>query len=91
MDRLALAKITDDTELERRVTAGCVLVPTEERLRVLLGDREIRMPTRLEAPMRHICAHASLQPRGLSSWLDPESRLVLIRRLVREGLLRIVG
>jgi len=90
-DRLDLARIADDTLLERRPTTACVLVAGPECLRVMLGDREIRMPLRLEEPMQALAALARLQPRDLAAWLDPESRLVLTRRLVREGLLRIVG
>jgi len=90
-DRLDLARIADDTVLERRPTAACALVAGEENLRVLLGDREIRMPSRLEEPMRAIAVLPRLQPQDLTRWLEPESRLVLTRRLVREGLLRIVG
>jgi mannose-6-phosphate isomerase-like protein (cupin superfamily) len=90
-DRLGLARIADDTVLERRPTAACGLVAEPERLRVLLGDRELRMPLRVEEPMRFLTDRAAVQPQDLSPWLDPQSRLVLTRRLVREGLLRIVG
>jgi len=88
-DRLELSRITDDTALERRPAAACVLVVEEDRLRLLLGDREIRMPSRLEEPMRLVGERTLLQPRDLCAWLDEESRLVLARRLVREGLLRV--
>lgn len=90
-DRLDLDRVADDTLLERRPTAACLVMADPERTRVLLGDRELRMPLRIEAPMRLIAAQPALQPRDLAPWLDPESRLVLTRRLVREGLLRIVG
>ena len=90
-DRLDLGRITDDTLLERRPTAACAVLTGTERTRVLLGDRELRMPTRIEAPMRLIAARSAVQPQDLAPWLDAESRLVLTRRLVREGLLRIVG
>jgi hypothetical protein len=32
-----------------------------------------------------------LRPADLATWLDHESRLVLTRRLVREGLLQVDG
>ncbi len=89
--RLGVARISDDTMLERRPTSACALVPGAVRLRVLLGDREIRMPARLEEPMRLVGSRETIRPRDLEPWLDPESRLVLTRRLVREGLLRILG
>lgn len=88
-DRVALGTVTDDTVLSRRPTSACVLRDDGDRLSVLLGDRELRMPLRLRGPMEHVRDHDRLRVSDLAAWLDPESRLVLARRLVREGLLRI--
>ena len=88
-DRLRIAEIDDDTSLLRRAGSACVLLAHGDRLRVLLGDREVDMPQRLTEPMRFIRDRSALRPGDLAEWLDPESRLVLTRRLVREGLLRI--
>jgi hypothetical protein len=85
-----LDDVDDDTRLERRPTAACVLKPAGTRLSVLLGDRELRMPARLTEPMEFVRDHESFQVSDLSAWLDEKSRLVVARRLVREGLLRIV-
>ena len=60
-----------------------------DTLRVLLGDRVIRMPSRLHDPMTFVRDHLEFEVSELSPWLDPGSRLVVVRRLVREGLLRI--
>ena len=88
-DRLRIAEVDDDTTLLRRPGSACVLVPHGDRLRVLLGDREVDMPRRLSAPMQVVADRPTLRPVDLAEWLDPASRLVLARRLVREGLLRI--
>jgi bifunctional lysine-specific demethylase and histidyl-hydroxylase NO66 len=88
-DLVVLEAITDATVLTRRPTAACVLRPGPERLVVLLGDRELRMPTRLQGPMEFVRDHDSFTVRELTPWLDPASRLVVARRLVREGLLRV--
>ncbi len=90
-DRLRLSGISDGTRLERRATATCVLVPDGGHLRVLLGDRELRMPSRVTDVMAFVRETTAFAPRDLEPWLDAESRLVLTRRLVREGLLRIAG
>jgi len=79
--------IDDATHLERRPGAVCVLRPGADRLRVLLGDRELRVPSYLEPAMVFVRDHPSWQVRELP--LDPQSRLVLARRLVREGLLQV--
>ena len=86
-DRIRLPEITDTTVLVRHPGTPCVLEATGDRLRVLLGDREVRMPQRLRAPMEFVRDHERLRPADLAGWLDAGSRLVLTRRLVREGLL----
>ena len=91
-DRLAVRSLHDDTPLRRRTGSVCVLVeaaPGQDRLRVLLGDRELRVPTYLRAALEHVRTHPRLSPADLSPWLDEESRLVLTRRLVVEGLLEV--
>jgi cupin superfamily protein len=88
-DLVALDDIDGDTLLERRRTAACVLRSEAEHLVVLLGDRELRMPTRLLEPMEFVRDHDAFRVVELSPWLDESSRLVVTRRLVREGLLRI--
>jgi hypothetical protein len=88
-DLVGLDRIDDDTVLQRRATAACVLRTEGDRLVVLLGDRELRMPLRLTEPMEFIRDTPSFRLADLSGWLDEESRTVVARRLVREGLLRI--
>jgi hypothetical protein len=86
---VALDALTDDTRLVRRRTAACVLRSGPERLVVLLGDRELRMPLRLQEPMSFVRDREAFRVGELAPWLDPSSRLVVARRLVREGLLRV--
>ena len=88
-DLVGIEELSDDTVVERRPTAACVLRPGPERLSVLLGDRELRMPLRLTEPMEFVRDHGAFRVGDLAPWLDEESRLVVTRRLVREGLLRI--
>jgi len=88
-DRLTAASIDDDTELCRRPGSVCVLATGGGRLRILLGDRELHVPSRLGPVMAHLREQADMRAADLAEWLDPQSRLVLVRRLVREGLLRV--
>lgn len=90
-DRLQVRSLDDDTRLRRRPGSVCLLVPTGDRLRILLGDRELRVPARLREPLEHVRQHAELCPADLSPWLDEASRGVLARRLVVEGLLEVVA
>jgi hypothetical protein len=84
---LALEEIGDDTVVRRRPGAVCRLRQRDDRLEVLLGDRTLRMPARLAPVMRVIQSSPRLAVGDLAGYLDPPSRLVLVRRLVREGLL----
>ncbi|MGH3447006.1 MAG: JmjC domain-containing protein, partial [Nocardioidaceae bacterium] len=88
-DLTRLREIDQDTALRRRPGSACVLVPGDDVLRVLLGDRELRVPARLVDPMTYVREQETLRPADLASWLDTDSRLVLARRLVREGLLQV--
>jgi len=90
-DRLRLAAVDDTTVLRRRPGSVCVLAPAGDRLRVLLGDRAVLVPGRLLEPLQEIRDRDTVRPADLAHWLDPQSRLVLCRRLVREGLLRVDG
>ena len=89
LDLVGVDRLDDATLLERRPTAACVLRSEGDGVVVMLGDRELRMPARLEEPMAFVRDHAAFRVAELSPWLDPQSRLVVTRRLVREGLLRI--
>ena len=88
---LALEEIGDDTVVRRRPGAVCRLRQQHGRLEVLLGDRVLQMPARLAPVMEVIVASDRLTVGELAGHLDPSSRLVLVRRLVREGLLESVA
>jgi hypothetical protein len=60
-------------------------------LRVVLGDRSLEMRTELEpAVARLLSATDPVAVGCLADLLDAPSRLVLVRRLVREGIVEIV-
>ena len=93
-DVIAVRELTDTTRLARRPGHPCVLVDADGAdgavLRVLLGDRHLDVPTRLRPALEVVRQRDELVPADLADHLDPESRLVLCRRLVREGLLRVL-
>ena len=62
----------------------------DDRVRVLLGDRHLDVPGWLRPALEQVRAADELTPGDLTD-LDAQSRLVLCRRLVREGLLEVVG
>jgi bifunctional lysine-specific demethylase and histidyl-hydroxylase NO66 len=89
VDRLALDALGSQTTVARRPGSVCALVPDGDRLRILLGDRELRVPARLEPALAWLRTQDVLRPADLGRWLDEQSSLVLVRRLVREGLLQV--
>jgi bifunctional lysine-specific demethylase and histidyl-hydroxylase NO66 len=86
-DVLARAELTDRTPLRRRVGHPCVLLDRSDRVEVLLGDRSVTVPAWIRPALEEVRARGELTPADLP--LDEQSRLVLCRRLVREGLLEI--
>jgi bifunctional lysine-specific demethylase and histidyl-hydroxylase NO66 len=84
---LARAELTDRTPLRRRVGHPCVLLDRGDRVEVLLGDRSVTVPAWIRPALEEVRARGELTPADLP--LDEQSRLVLCRRLVREGLLEI--
>ena len=88
-DVLAADSIDDFTQLRRRPGHPCVLLPQGDRLEVLLGDRAIDMPGWLRPALDEVRTRREFAPGDLATHLDAQSRLVLCRRLVREGLLEV--
>lgn len=99
-DLVTLAEMTEATRLRRRPGHPCTVqqpdvaaaggtVPQQQsgRIDVLLGDRRLTVPAWLQEALQVVQQRAELTPANLP--LDPQSRLVLCRRLVREGLLEV--
>ena len=97
-DVLALGSVDDTTLLRRRPGHPCVLLDVlgsgtgdPDRLEVLLGDRSLFVPAWLRPAIEDLRSRTEFRPVDLADLLDPQSRLVLCRRLTREGLLEVVG
>ncbi|MEP6814234.1 MAG: cupin domain-containing protein, partial [Marmoricola sp.] len=90
-DRLVLADIADDTNLRRRTGHPMRLEADGDRVHLLLGDRTVTVPGWLRPALDALQDRADLRPADLADHLDAQSRVVLCRRLVREGLLEVVA
>jgi lysine-specific demethylase/histidyl-hydroxylase NO66 len=86
---LTLDAITDESVLQRRPGSICEVRWDGDRLRILLGDRELEAPGWVLPAVTLIAGRARFMVRDLEGHLDAQSRLVLARRLVREGLLEL--
>ena len=91
VEQILAEDITDETRFERREGSILVLRTRDDTLIGLLGDRRLEMPGWLEPAMRRIADDPVFALGEISTALpDRDSRAVLARRLVREGLLRPV-
>jgi lysine-specific demethylase/histidyl-hydroxylase NO66 len=94
-ERSAPVRVDDATVVSRRPGVVCELRTRDGRLVVLLGDRRLEMPSWLEPVLRRIAdldEYESLVAGDLAAELpDASSRAVLVRRLIREGLLTTLG
>jgi JmjC domain len=80
--------VDDSTIVRGRVGSVCELRVRDGVLVALLGDRKLEMPPFLEPAMRRVLGSQRLAVGDLAPDLpDPISREVLVRRLIREGLL----
>ena len=88
---LALDQVSDATVVWRRAGSVCDLQRDGDGRPVLeLGDRRVTFPAWVEPALRALLAllrRECFVVADLAGELDPSSRLVLIRRLIREGLL----
>jgi len=88
-DLLELDHLDDRTALRRRPSVAATVTERDGRVEVVLRDRVLRMPAALGPALEHMVVSAGLRPGDLDAFLDAPSRLVLCRRLVREGLFTI--
>lgn len=87
---IGAAEIDDRTVVRRRPHATCAITRRGDVVDVVLGDRTVRMPAAAETAMHVIAGSTQLRVADLADHLDEPSRVTLVRRLVREGLLMVV-
>jgi bifunctional lysine-specific demethylase and histidyl-hydroxylase NO66 len=87
-ERSSTFVVDDTTVVRRRPGSFCRLRSRGDVLVVLLGDRRLEMPAFLEPAMRRVAEAESFTVGELAAQLpDAVGRAVLVRRLIREGLL----
>jgi hypothetical protein len=87
----ALAGIDAATRVERRETVIADLDEDDDGLVLAFEGKELRFPPHA-APELHACfaSEGRFSAADLPGELDADGRLVLLRRLLREGFLRVV-
>lgn len=79
--------IGTDTAVRRRRYARCLIKAVDGRVELVLADRTVSFPAAATGVLRAVLAADSFTATDLPADLDLDSRLVVVRRLVAEGLL----
>jgi bifunctional lysine-specific demethylase and histidyl-hydroxylase NO66 len=86
----ALERLDEESVLERRETVIADLEESTGRSALVFEGKEIRVPAHAASELRACFeSEESFRLADLPGELDSEGRLVLARRLVREGFLRV--
>jgi hypothetical protein len=86
----ALDHLTVETPVERRKTVIADLATVDGGLRLAFEGKALLFPAHARAEVEDaVAASGPFSARELAGELDDEGRLVLLRRLVREGFLRV--
>lgn len=84
-----LDQVDLDTVLERPSQAMCRVFQNEEGVAIEFPGNRVGGPHRIAAALRFIAGATRFAVRALPDDLNAESKVVLARRLIREGLLTI--
>lgn len=80
--------LTVDSPVGARPGAVLRVEDRGERVVLVAYGAEVAFPSHVAGALRYAVAHDRYTPRELPCALDDEGRMVLVRRLVREGVLR---
>lgn len=86
-----LDEIADDTMLERHAAMTCSVEPDAGGVVIHFVGGAVSAPPQAEAALNFIAGADAFRPRDLPGPLNAEGRRVLVRRLIREGILRFEG
>lgn len=86
-----LHHLDDTTAVQLRHGVRARLAVADGRVRVVLADRELDLPAPAEPAVVRLLDGRPHAVADLADLVDGPSRLVLVRRLVREGVLRTVA
>jgi ribosomal protein L16 Arg81 hydroxylase len=87
LDRLP--ELTPDTRVRRRAGLSCTVVVENGSAALHFGGTWVAGPERIARPLRFVAATETFRVAELPGLLDDRGKVVLVRRLVREGLLSV--
>jgi ribosomal protein L16 Arg81 hydroxylase len=84
-----LEKVGVDTRVERRRGLRCLTENTEEESSIHFGSNVVRGPASFSAAFAFMGQNKTFRVSDLPNSLSQKGKVVLVRRLIREGLLRV--
>jgi len=87
LDRLA--DLAPDTRVRRREGLSCTVVVENGTATIHFGGTWVAGPARIAPLQRFVAATEAFRIADLPGRLDDNGKVVLVRRLVRDGLLRV--
>ncbi|MEM1204212.1 MAG: cupin domain-containing protein [Acidobacteriota bacterium] len=87
---IAVDTIDADTPLERRKGLDCLVEVIETGARIRFASNEIAGPPAIGEALRFVRDNRTFKPRDLPGPFADKSKVVLSKRLIREGLVRIL-
>jgi hypothetical protein len=82
--------LTPDTPLEKRPGLICRVVAEGETVKIQYQTGEMSGPRRIESALRYVAGTERFTARSMPGGLNEGARLVLLRRLLAAGVLRVV-
>ena len=81
--------VTPSTVIAHRPGVGCAVSADQDSATIHFTGESMRVPAKAAAALRYIAGHRRFRVVDIDATLSDESKLVLVRRLIREGLLQI--
>jgi hypothetical protein len=85
-------RVGPDTVLEKRRGVVCRVIEEQETVSIRFPGGQVRGPKQVGSALRYIATKVGrFAPRSLPDDLSELSKVVLVRRLIQEGLLKVSG
>lgn len=89
LDLEAESRVSGDTRVKRRAEIECAMTTDPERIHLHFGGRIVSLPTFAAVEVRHLLEADESTAATLPGAVDEPGRILLVRRLIQEGLLTI--
>ncbi len=89
LDLEEASRVSNDTRVIRRAEIVCAITTDAERIHLHFGGKIVSLPSFAAAEVRHLVESDGATAATLPGVVDERGRIVLVRRLIREGLLTI--